>query len=369
MQSRVTKLRDRLAAANLDAIVVTHPSNRFYLTGFSATDIPPNESSGHLVIGRERAVLVTSFLNADQARQQAPEFEVADRTRVFAEADAKVLQEIGAKRAGFEDASILYSDYRTLTSILGDEVELVPVGPLVDNLRTIKTPEEIERIAHAVAVTDQALEQVVATLQEGETEQQIAWWLEMAMRELGAEGLAFPSIVASGPNAARPHHEPGERAICIGEPIVIDMGALVNGYCADLTRTVWLGEPDAKLREIYGIVLDALRTAEATIRPGMTGKEADATARDVIAAAGYGEAFGHSLGHGLGVRVHEGPALSARAEERLEPGNVITIEPGIYLLGWGGVRIEDVAVIEENGIRVLTGAPKFSIERMDTKGI
>lgn len=368
MQSRVAKLRDRLAASNLDAIVVTHPSNRFYLSGFSATDTPPNESSGHLVIGHDRAVLVTSFLNADQARQQAPDFEVADRTRVFAEADAKVLQEIGANRAGFEDTAILYSDYRTLTGTLGDAVELVPVGPLVDNLRTVKTPEEIERIAYAVAVTDRALEQVAATLQEGQTEQEIAWRLEVAMRELGAEDLAFPSIVASGPNAARPHHEPGERAIRAGEPIVIDMGALVNGYCADLTRTIWLGEPEAKLREVYSIVLDALRTAEATIRPGMTGKEADAVARDVIAAAGYGEAFGHSLGHGLGVRVHEGPALSARSEERLEPGNVVTIEPGIYLSGWGGVRIEDVAVIEENGIRVLTGAPKLSIERTNTEG-
>ena len=369
MQSRVTKLRDRLAASNLDAIVVTHPSNRFYLTGFTAVDIPPNESSGHLVIGRERAVLVTSFLNADQARQQATELEVVDRTRVFAEADAQALQEIGARRVGFEDRSILYSDYQTLTEKLGGAVELVPVGPLVDNLRAVKSPEEIERIAHAVAVTDRALEQVTVNLQEGQAEQQIAWQLEMAMRELGAEGLAFPSIVASGPNAARPHHEPAERAIQAGEPIVIDMGALVNGYCADLTRTVWLGEPDAKLHEVYGIVLDALRTAETAIRPGMTGKEADATAREVIAAAGYGEAFGHSLGHGLGVRVHEGPALSARTEERLDPGNVVTIEPGIYLPGWGGVRIEDVAVIEEEGIRVLTGAPKFSIPRMNMESI
>ncbi len=362
MQSRVAKLRDRLAASNLDAIVVTHPSNRFYLTGFSAQDIAPNESSGHVVIGHDRAVLVTSFLNADQARQQAPDFEIVDRTRVFAEAAAKVLQEIGAKRAGFEDTAILYSDHRTLANTLGDTVELVPVGPLVDNLRTVKTPGEIERIAHAIAVTDRALEQVAATLQEGQTEQQMAWRLEVAMRELGAEDLAFPSIVASGPNAARPHHEPGERAIRAGEPIVIDMGALVNGYCADLTRTIWLGEPEAKLREVYRIVLDALLTAEASIRPGMTGKEADAAARDIIVAAGYGEAFGHSLGHGLGVRVHEGPSLSVRSEERLEPGNVVTIEPGIYLPGWGGVRIEDVAVIEENGLRVLTGAPKLSIE-------
>ncbi len=365
MQSRVAKLRDRLAASNLDAIVVTHPSNRFYLTGFSATDTPPNESSGHVVIGRDRAVLVTSFLNADQARQQAADFEIVDHTRIFAEADAKILQEVGAKRAGFEDAAILYSDYQRLAGALGDAVELVPVGPLVDSLRTVKTPEEIERIAHAIAVTDRALEQIVATLQEGQTEQEVAWRLEMAMRDLGAEGLAFPTIVASGPNAARPHHEPGERAILAGEPIVIDMGALVNGYCADLTRTVWLGEPDAKLREIYGIVLDALRAAEAAIRPGMTGKEADAIARDVIAAAGYGDAFGHSLGHGLGVRVHEGPALSARSEDRLEPGNVVTIEPGIYLSGWGGVRIEDVVVIEESGARVLTRAPKLSIERMN----
>lgn len=362
MPDRLAALRKRIAELGLDAIVITHPSNRYYLTGYTGDDIPPNESGGHVIITPDRAVLVTSSVNSEQARQQASGFEVFDRVYGLAEADAAVLQEIGVRRVGFEDKAILYQDYRTLTERLGDEVELVPVGTLVDDLRLIKTQEEIAKIARAIEVTDRAFEQVAPTIKAGDRERDIAWRLEVAMRELGASGPSFPTIVASGPNAALPHHDPGDRQIQPGEPIVIDMGARVDGYCADLTRTVWVGEPDPRLREIYPIVLRALETAEAGLKAGLTGREADALARGVIEQAGYGEAFGHSLGHGVGVRVHEGPALSKRNEEPLPAGSVVTIEPGIYIPGWGGVRIEDVGVLEEDGVRILTRAAKRSID-------
>lgn len=362
MQDRLAALRERLGAAGLDAIVITHPSNRFYLSGYTAEDIPPNESGGHLVVSRDRAIVVASTTNSEQARQQATDFEVFDRIRGLANADIELLKEIGALRVGFEERAILHADYQALRGGLDQRVELVGVGTMLEDLRAVKSTEEIAKITHAIEVTDQALAQVAPTIKAGDTERAVAWRIESAMREMGAEGPSFPIIVAAGTNAAMPHHSPSERTIRPGEPIVIDMGALVDGYCADLTRTLWVGEPDQMLRKIYPIVLRALQAAEAGLKAGASGKEIDTLARDVIGEAGYGAAFGHGLGHGLGVRVHEEPSLSQRSESVLAPGNVVTIEPGIYLPEWGGVRIEDVAVIEENGARILTGAPKPVID-------
>lgn len=362
MQDRLAALRERLRADNLDAIVITHPSNRFYLTGFTGEDIPPNESAGHVVVSQDRAVITASTTNSEQARQQAADYEVFDRLRALARADATVLKEFGARKVGFEDEAILHRDFLTLRDELSSNVALVGVGSLVDDLRAFKTPAEIDVLARAIDITDRALTQVTAGIQAGDTERDLAWRLDSAMRDLGADGPAFPTIVASGPNAALPHHNPGPRAIQPGEPIVIDMGAYLEGYCADLTRTVWVGEPNAILRNLYPIVLRALEAAEAGLRAGISGKQGDALARDVIAREGYGEDFGHSLGHGVGVRVHEGPNLSERNEAPLAPGQVVTIEPGIYLPGEGGVRIEDVGVIEADGIRILTRAPKYRID-------
>lgn len=361
MQDRLSALRERLAAANLDALVIINPSNRFYLSGYTGDDLPPNESGGHIVMSADRAVLVATTVNAEQARRQAPAFEVFDQMRVLAEADVAILRELGARRIGFEDSAILYRDYQILSGSL-DGAELVPVGDLVDDLRAVKTAEEIALIARAIEITDQAFERIAATIREGDSEREIAWRLEAAMRELGAEGPAFDTIIAAGENAALPHHRPSTRLIRNGEPIVIDMGALYDGYCADLTRTVWVGPPNPRLREVYSNVLQALTRVEEVIQAGMTGREVDAVARQVIDAAGYGPAFNHSLGHGVGVRVHEGPSLAQRNQSPLLPGNVVTIEPGIYLPEWGGVRIEDVAVITEDRARILTRAPKRLIE-------
>lgn len=357
-ETRLARLRERLREQELDAIVITHPSNRFWLSGFTGEDIPPNESAGHLVISQYEAILVTSRLNSTLAQQEAHGFRIFDRERDFARGDATVLQELGARRIGFEDRAILYRDVRVLEETLGQDVELVPVGSLVDDLRAIKTPDELERIKQAQAITDAALQAVVAELRPGLTEREVALRLERALMEAGADGTAFPIAVASGPHGALPHYRPTQRPIAVGEPIVIDMGAVVGGYCADLTRTVWLGTADDQLERIFAVVLAAIEAAEEGIRPGMTGREADALAREVIVRAGYGDAFTHSLGHGVGVRVHEAPSLSPASEQVLEPGHVVTIEPGIYLPGWGGVRIEDLVVIREQGVEILTRTPK-----------
>ena len=358
MQSRIIQLREAIERAGLDAIVITHPANRRYLTGFEGDDTPPNESAGQVVVGATSAVLVVSPLEAPRAKEQATDFEIFDRVRPLAKADATVLNEIGAKRIGFEEDAILYQDYVTIKENLSADCELVAVENMVGDIRAVKTPAEIAVIERAIAITDQAFEQVAAGIKEGDTERQIALRLDVAMRELGASGPSFPTIVASGPNSARPHHEASDRRIVAGEPIVIDMGALVDGYCADLTRTVWVGEPNETLRAIYPVVMQAIEAAEAELTPGMSGREGDGIAREVIAGAGYGDFFPHSLGHGLGVQVHERPNLSPRTDEQLAPGHIITIEPGIYLPGKGGVRIEDVAVVEQDGIRILTRASK-----------
>ncbi len=364
MSERLARLRTMMQEHELDAVVITHLSNRFYLSGFLAEDHPPDESAGHLVINQNRAVIVTSPIETENAGNQAPDFEIHAMSREtpgLAANDAIVLQSMGATRVGFEDSAILYKDFKTLRKQLGDDVKLVALGSAVDNLRKVKTADEIDALALALRITDEALAKVEPTIVAGETEKAVGWRIEQAFRELGADGPAFPTIVASGPNGALPHHPTGDRVIQEGEPIVIDMGAYIGGYCGDLTRTVWVGEPEPKLREIYQIVYRAIEAAEAGIKPGMTGKEADALARDVIADAGYGDQFIHSLGHGLGVRVHEGPSLSPRYNQPLEPGNVVTIEPGIYIPGWGGVRIEDVATITADGIDVFTTSPKRTV--------
>ena len=362
MTSRIAQVRAQLQVAGLDALVITHPFNRRYLTGFEGDDMPPNESSGHVIISQDRAVLVVGSLEAQRAREQATGFEIFHRIRPLALADATVLNEIGAKRIGFEEDAILYKDWKTIKENLNDGSEFVESGELVTDIRAIKTANEIALLARAIEITDQAIERVVPTIQVGDTERQIALRLDVAMRDLGASGSSFPTIVASGPNSALPHHEPSDRQIQEGEPIVIDMGALYEGYCADLTRTVWVGEPNETLRQIYPIVMQAIEETEAELRPGMSGKEGDGIAREVIAGAGFGEFFPHGLGHGVGVQIHELPNMSPRSDAPLEPGHIVTIEPGVYLPGKGGVRIEDVAVIEENGIRVLTRASKRQIE-------
>lgn len=358
---QLATLRAKMRERDLDALLITHPSNRFYLSGYTATDIAPNESAGCLLLSRDNAYLITSGTNENQARAQAPAFEIVRREGKLPETLKTLVERHGVRRLGFEEEATLVSLYHGLGEALGDTVALVPVGELISELRLVKTAEELALIKRAVAITDAAYEAVVATMHPAQTEREVAWALERAMRERGAEALAFPIIVAAGANGAFAHHEPGDTPLGEGVPITIDMGAQVDGYAADLTRTVILGEPTEQARAVYRTLERAVAVTEENLRPGMTGAEVDALARDVITAAGFGDYFGHGLGHGVGVRVHEAPSAAKGVEARLTVGATLTIEPGIYIPGWGGARIEDLIVIEEDGARVLSRASKQQV--------
>jgi Xaa-Pro aminopeptidase len=260
---------------------------------------------------------------------------------------------------GFEGTYLTFRQYQRLAQTVAEaglSVDWQPVEGMVETLREAKTPEEVAAIRRALTLTEETLGEVAQTLAPGRTESQVAWEIERRLREKGAEGLAFPPIVAAGPNSARPHHHPGDYRLQEGEPIIIDLGARVAGYCADLTRTFILGPPDEHFRKIYGLVRQAQERAEQELRAGMDSQAGDALAREVLATAGYGEAFGHSLGHGVGLAVHEAPSLSPHKDRAttLRAGSIVTVEPGIYLTGWGGVRLEDMALLHEDRAEVLT---------------
>jgi Xaa-Pro aminopeptidase len=353
-----------MADRNLDAFLITHPSNRIYLTGFTGDDTAPNESSGHLILTQNDAVLVTGSVNVTQAAAQAPHVRVVQREGGWAMADAREIAQLDVRRIGYESDAITEGVFRGIDEQLdsqGRAVEWVVADGIVEELRAVKSKAEIELLRKAFEITNDAFDRVAPTIKSGQTEREVAWNIHAAMVELGAEGPSFPIIVAAGTNAARPHHEPGNHVIRDGEPIVIDMGARYEGYCADLTRTVWVGEPDDRLREIYAIVDRAVDTAVERVQPGVSGKDLDGAARSWIESQGYGDAFGHGLGHGVGVRVHEAPSAGQLSTDTLAVGNIITIEPGIYLPEWGGVRIEDAVLITEDGIEVLTSASKKQI--------
>lgn len=351
---RLTKLRQKLTDEGLDAILITNASNRRYLSGFTG-------SAGTLIISQERAVLATDFRYYEQVGKQVPHFELAKVKDEFTDLLPDLIGEVVCRRLGFESKDVTVSLHQQLSEALPENVEFVATSDVVEGLRAIKDEGELDKLQQAISLTDAAYAHIAGWMQPGMTEREVAWELERFMRTHGAEKAAFVTV-AAGPNGAMPHASPSERPIQAGDPVVMDMGALVDGYHSDLTRTVALGEVNGRYREVYEIVLQAQQAALQGIRPGMTGREADATARDVIAEAGYGDEFGHGLGHGVGLVIHEHPWMGRRHDkEILRPGMIFTVEPGIYLPGEFGVRIEDVAVLREDGPQVLSGAVKEAL--------
>ena len=351
---RLQKLRTKLTEKGIDGIFISQPENRFYLSGFDG-------SAGYLLITSKNAILATDFRYIEQVKVQAPDYQIFQITGNVSDWFRRLLAELTLKRLGFEAEDITFAMYRQLSETLNkvkSSLQLVPLDGLVESLRAVKEPEEIELITRAVEITDKAFEYIKGIIHAGMTEKEVAWELEKFQRVKGSQALPFDIIVASGPNSALPHAKPAERKIDAGEPIVIDMGARVGGYCSDFTRTLCLGEPDDTFKKVYDTVLGAQLAAIALIKEGMTGKEADSFARTVIEEAGYAEAFGHSLGHGVGLAEHEQPRLASTSTEPLTSGMVFSIEPGIYLPGWGGVRIEDLALMENGEIRILTKGKK-----------
>jgi Xaa-Pro aminopeptidase len=358
IQSRLAALRDLLAHQGLDALLVLSPDNRRYLSGFTARDDLLNESSGSLLITREAALLFTDFRYLEWARAEVSAYDILVYQAGLGTLLAEQLGVLQVGRLGFETFFLTVGQYQRLTKAATEAdlaVEWVPTENLADGLREVKTAEEITAVRQALALTEQVFTEVANLLRPGMTERQVAWEIERRIREEGTASLAFPPIVAAGINSARPHHHPGDYRIKEQEPVIIDMGARVGGYCADFTRTVFLGEPTARFQEIYTIVRRAQAKAEAGLKAGMESLAGDALGREVIVQAGYGEAFGHSLGHGVGLAVHEAPSLSPVKERStvLKAGSLVTVEPGIYLPEWGGVRLEDLALIGADRAEVL----------------
>jgi Xaa-Pro aminopeptidase len=349
---RLEAVRQAMQASGLEAALIGQAENRRYLSGFTG-------SAGRLIITAQDACIAVDPRYYEQATLEAPDYELYE---VGHQANARAVErltKLGITRAGFEAESVTYSEAEELRE-KGPGIEWVPVKAMVETLRAVKSSDEIEAIRAAVHLADQTVQHLYDTIRAGMTEQQVAWQAEVFTREHGATGVAFPFIIAGGKNAALPHASPSADPIEPGQPVVVDLGARINGYVSDITRTFSLGRPqDPEYEKVYNIVLRAQEAAIQGARPGMTGVEIDRLARQVIEEAGYGEQFGHGLGHGVGLAVHEMPRLGPAAQDTpIEAGAVVTFEPGIYIAGRFGVRIEDIGVITEGGVEVLTNASK-----------
>jgi Xaa-Pro aminopeptidase len=354
--ARIDALRGSLRAGQLDGLLLTSLPNIRYLTGFTG--------SSALVLVTERDLLfITDFRYATQVQD-----EVGDLARVAIEGQSlwaglwRLLPECrGVETVGFESAHLLYRDYERLQNA-GDQWEWQPTSELVESLRERKDPDEVARIAEAARVATRALERILSQVRVGMTELEVAGVLERALRDEGSTGFPFETIVASGPRAALPHARAASRAVEPGDFLLLDFGAIVDGYCSDITRTFVVGRATEEQRAVYDVVRGANARAASAVRAGMLGRDADALARRYIEEHGFGEEFGHSLGHGIGLEVHEAPRLARTAEAPLPEGAVVTIEPGIYRAGWGGVRIEDDVVLGPDGAEILTAFPRELVE-------
>ncbi len=346
MKNRVDAVRKRLAEAGADAFICHSYPNYCYLTGFTG-------SLAVVLITLERAVILTDFRYRTQVREEAREFDFVEIKGRAEEIIGETIREFRIKRLAFEAAHLTYRQYAQLREL--DAVELMPTEDWIKELRAVKDAREVERIERAASIADQAMETVLEELRAGMTEQEVANRINFLLRSAGAKKEAFDLIVASGPRSAMPHGASTERQIKTGEPVVIDIGAQYGGYHSDLTRTAWLDKiVSQQVLEIYEIVENAQAAALRAIRPGLSCVEVDAIARDLIVDAGYGECFGHGLGHGVGLEVHESPVISRLGKGNIKPGMVFTVEPGIYIPDVGGVRIEDLVLVTDEGCRLLS---------------
>jgi Xaa-Pro aminopeptidase len=343
--ARRSLLVERIAELKAEAALVTRLPNVRYLTGFTG-------SNGQLLVTPSGGgAFFTDSRYEEQSRQEVPDLERSVYPREFIGSFAEACRAGSIHRVVFEASGMIYKTYRELEEV--DGIELMPSEDLIERLRWSKDPEELQLIERAQELTDEAFDRVVPKLTEGTTEARTAFELEVAMREAGAEAVAFDTIVAFGENAAEPHHRPTDRALRRGDLVKLDFGCVIAGYHSDMTRTVAFGDPGPELREVYQVVREAQAAGRAALRAGVRASETDEAARRVIREAGYGERFGHSLGHGVGLEIHEGPTLRGESDDRVPEGAVVTVEPGIYLPGRGGVRIEDMVEVTPDGSRAL----------------
>jgi Xaa-Pro aminopeptidase len=346
---KLEKLRAQFSELGIDGMLVTNEYNRRYMTGFTGT-------AGVALIGLKQAVFITDFRYVEQATKQVEGYEIVQHTNGIIEEVAKQAEKMGIKKLGIEQEHVSYAMFKAYEKAVS--AQLVPISGAVEKLRLIKSEAEIKILKEAAEIADAAFRHILDFIRPGIREIDVANELEFFMRKQGATSSSFDMIVASGVRSALPHGVATDKVIEKGEFVTLDFGAYYKGYCSDITRTIAVGEVSDELKRIYDVVLQAQLRGVEGIRAGMTGREADALTRDYISACGYGEYFGHSTGHGLGMEVHESPALSMKSEMILQPGMVVTVEPGIYIAGLGGVRIEDDIVITTDGNERLTHSPK-----------
>jgi Xaa-Pro aminopeptidase len=349
------RLRGRFEPESIDALLVTRLPNVRYLTGFAG-------SAALVLVGPDEIIFVTDGRYAEQATDQLGAAGVPARIEVrpsqAGQRDVMRDAAAGYGRLGLEAHGVTWAQQRAFAAEWFADAELVPTEHLVEDLRRVKEPAEVARIQAACTIADDALGAVAPRLAGNPSERDVALWLELEMRDHGATGTSFDTIVASGPNGAKPHARPSDRSIAAGEPVVIDFGCVVDGYCSDMTRTVSVGDPGPDALRIFDVVRDAQRSGREAVKARADCAQVDKACRDVIAAAGWGDAFVHGTGHGVGLEIHEAPRVAATTRDTLATGYVVTVEPGVYLPGVGGVRIEDTVVVTDDGAEVLTRFPK-----------
>jgi len=353
MNTRYARLRDKLKRHNLEAVLVMRPENRRYLSGFTG-------SSGALIITEKEKYILADFRYLTQVRAECPDWQVVQVNKSLFSVLSELLAKIKVNVLGCEEDFLTYRQFIDLQNKLAGQT-LIPLSEFFEELREVKDAAEITALKKAAAITTQAFDYILNHLRAGKTEKEISLALEFFMRSAGGSAPGFELIVASGPNSARPHGTATGKPLNEGDLVVIDLGCGYNGYYADFTRTVVLGEPTDRQKEIYQLVLKAQRAGLSALKGGIKAGDVDKEVRQVIEARGWGENFGHSTGHGVGLAVHENPALAKDNETILKPGMVVTVEPGVYLPDWGGVRIEDMVLVEEDGCCLLTLAPKESL--------
>jgi len=343
---KINQLQQMIKEEELDAMLITGEANRTYLSGFEG-------SFGYIMVSSEgRAMLITDFRYVEQAEMQAPHLKIIKQQGEFADNVSKLTEHEGWTRLGIEEEHMSYFRYRELLERF--EGELVPLKKRVEHLRAIKEPSELEKIKKSASFLDDATRHMANWLQPGVSEKAVALELEYYLRKQGAQGPTFGFIVASGERSSLPHGVASSKVLQEGETVTIDFGVYYQGYASDMTRNFSLGEPNNRLKEIHQLVYEAQQVALKGFKAGMTGRQVDALAREVIEEGGYGDYFGHGLGHGVGLEPHELPTLSPRVEGALQVGAVVTVEPGIYIPQLGGIRIEDMVLVKEDGVELLT---------------
>ncbi len=350
-QGRIAKLQEKLRRKKVDSLLVTQPENRRYLCGYRGGDHGIRETSGVLLVpARGNVRLLTDFRFRLQAEQEVPWAEVVIYPKGILKLLGQMLPDLTIKSLAFESNYILHSFVDKMTTTLAKKgIKTVPTDGLVEAMREIKDEEEIDLIRSAVRLNEKVFTEIFSTLADFPTEIDIALAIETAMRRRGAERPSFDTIVACGENGALPHAFPGNSPIAKEKSLTIDMGLILDGYCSDMTRNMMIGKPNERYLELHRLVRRAQLAGIAAVRDGVMACDADKAARDVIVDAGYGSYFGHSLGHGVGLAVHEEPRLSSRSHKKLKPGMIVTVEPGIYIPGWGGIRLENMFVVREDG--------------------